>query len=598
MNSTVKLTPAKMPSGNLLVYEYGIRLDKNSIEPAVNQILLARKLYNDIIAEIRETIELMRLDVMRRAGPAAQALQMHIDTLADQLITAREMNDDERRLQIAAERRDLWKQLAALLKSIRTANRTEYQEQFFSRIGKKSTCATYQLRCQAVTEGLGWATANTILDSALFAFKKSFGMGSAPRFAIAEEKTQDSLTLQFTAAGGISAENLLSGQNTDLAIRATNGCGPRKYGEFKFRLGRAVDNQFATGTWQYHRPLPIDAFVGRARLLRRKIGKDYRWYLQLQVKTPEPVTLKSENRKPLAIIHFGCSLDTNARRVAAFADSADPSAAQIIQLPPNIEQGLRRSAKLQSERDKLRDWLIPKIKTQLISDIELVRAELDSMSRLPSQHISPSRIHRFCRILSTNTALPKWLEEWRKNDRQLWQAAAHGARRARNQRRDFYRKLALDVAKKYSTVVIEPLTLASLSQDMGNQTSQHSPFPKKTIAGRLIAAPFELESSVRWACTKAGIALLELSNSDKASTCAICGIASLSLETESVVSCFNCGPHIDRKKNGAALAFQMASPLREEAVEDFFLQIAEIQQLQEQVRATKKQKVRNARKSI
>jgi hypothetical protein len=596
----VKLVPAKLPTGNLLIYEYGVRLDKDAIEPAVNQILISRRLYNNIIAEIRATIEQMRADVLRKAGDSAQFLQARIDLLSGNLIAAREANDEELRRKIIAERRELWKELAVRLKSIRAAFRAEYQERFFSRIGKKSTCATYQLRCQAVAEGLGWATANTVLDSALAAFKKSFSTGNAPRFAIAEKKAQDSLTLQFTTAGGVRVESLLSGANSDLVIRPINGCGPRKYGELKFRLGRAADNQFATGTWQYHRPLPMDACIGRARLLRRKIGKDYRWYLQLQVKTSEPKILNAEGRKPLAAIHFGCAFDVSGRRVAGFADSAEPSAAQIIRLPPSVEQALRRSAKLQSQRDKLRDALIPRIKAELISNIDLIKAELDDIRRLSAQYVSPSRLHRLCRILSTNAALPIWLEEWRKIDRQLWQAAAHGARRARNQRRDYYRKFALDLTKQYSTVVIESPNPASLSKNMNGRADGRPAAAKKSVAGRLVAAPYELESAMRWACAKTNTALLELHDANTLSTCAICGMVDPNSSTESteslqVFSCLSCGAHIDRKQNGAALAFQMVTPIREDAVEEFFLQAAENRQMQEVARTEKREKIQNAR---
>ena len=585
-----KLVPAKLSSGKFLVYEYGVRLDETTTPPAIDQILKARQLYNNIIAEMRETVELMRADTFRRAGAEANAIQKSIDALTEEIRTARTdtTTEDIRCAEAQAERSELSRQLSALLRKTRESCRSEYKEKFFSRIGKKSTCATYQLRCQAVSEGLGWATANAVLDNALMAFKKTFSVGKAPRFAPADKKTKDTLTLQFTAAGGIGMQTLLSGANNDLWLQVPDGCGPRKYGLLKFRLGRAADNKFATGTWQYHRPLPEGASIGRARLVRNKIGKDYRWYLQLQVKTTGPIASNSSGREPLAVIHFGAANDISSDRVAGFADSDDPNAARMIQLPATVEQELRKSAEVQSQRDRLRDALIPNIKSRLTSDIEAIAGELASIRKLSVQYVSPARVHRLCNLLRTHEALPGWLETWRKKDRQLWQTAAHSARRARNQRKDFYRKFAQEVANKYSTIVIDTPVSAPVSRNLSDDLDS----PDKGHASgsaRVTVAPYEFESALRWASTKFGVALLELSDSETLSVCAACGgeIAGSREELSPLVSCMGCGACFDIKQNAAALRYQIVTPLRKDAVEAFFVQAAEMRYQEEQIGRTR-----------
>ncbi|WP_222105189.1 hypothetical protein [Denitromonas halophila] len=175
-----------------------------------------------------------------------------------------------------------------------------------------------------------------MLDSALQAFSKCIAKGKAPRFSVGADKVQDSLTLQFVAAGGVSCAALLEGKHAELAILPTQGCGRRKYGELRFRLGAAKADMYATGTWQYHRPLPEGSCVGLARLVRRRIGKDTKWALQLMIKLPAPLDERTQGRAPLVAVHMGWAADVSGRRIAGITDCADPGQARLIQLLPRI----------------------------------------------------------------------------------------------------------------------------------------------------------------------------------------------------------------------------------------------------------------------
>src|SRR5438128_11605700 len=90
----------------------------------------------------------------------------------------------------------------------------------------------------------------------------------------------------------------------------------RAYGQFRFRLGLARDDVNATGTWQYHRPLPEGAHVSSARLVRRRVADKERWSLQLVLRLPEPVRLEQVPTADLAAVHFGWMKGPRGRRVA------------------------------------------------------------------------------------------------------------------------------------------------------------------------------------------------------------------------------------------------------------------------------------------
>lgn len=593
------ITPAKPITGEVLVYEYGARLDKDCAAAVDEQIHKARRLYNDIVALMRDTMTEMQRDLLEKAGPQARETQALVDRLTEQFNQAKAADDEPAMQKIAQQRREAWATLSTQIKEARKALKADHQERFFSRIGKKTTCATYQLRSRAVGDGLGWATANEILDNALVAFSKSITRGRAPRFASAAEKIQDTLTLQFTAAGGLPCADLLSRTQGDFVLTPPVAAGPRKYGTFMFRLGAAKAEVFATGTWQYHRPLPEGSSIGVARLVRKRIGKDTRYTIQLQVKLPHAIEQQKHGRKPLVAVHFGWSGDVSGRRVAGIADSADPGQAKIIALPIEIEAGLARVDELRSERDIERDRIVPAAKAIDPARFDQPLAEeLAAIKRLPAQHVAIRRLHRLCRQLREAGALPDDLEVWRKADRLRWQDETHLARRCRNQRRDFYRNMAIKLARDYEVIAIEPLDLAKAAVKLDERTGEKTVFAKSARAGRVVAAIYELESAIRWAAVKTGAAVIELVGAT-ASTCAICGGAGLeSTEDNSqALHCQQCGAALDRKTNGAAVAWQIVMPQRESAAADYHFAVLDARRKAQEKKQEKIEKMVQARRS-
>lgn len=571
---TTKISPADIPVGDVVVYEYGIRMDADSSDEVSRQISMARRLYNDIVAVIRSTVDELQAFVVEKSGQGAIDLQAEIDRLTQDFDAARADNDEPSMSKIAAERREKWKALGAMLKDARKAHRAEIQTRFLSRIGRNSTCATYAKRSEAVASGLGWATANATLDAALQAFKKSFALGKAPRFAKGDEIDQDCLTLQFTAAGGVSAEAILSGQHKEFALRPAAGCGRRKYGDFSFRLGAAAADTWATGTWQYHRPIPDGASIALARLVRRRVGPHYKWAVQLLVKPPAPVRVEVGERAPLVTVHFGWAYDAEGRRVAGIADSADPGTAQILALPPGIEEALGRSAEIQGLRDAERDAVAVKVRALDVPETagEALRGVISKMRKTRPQDISANRLHCVCRMLKDEDRIPEWLETWRHADRLRWQDQTHIAKRARNARKTFYREVAMSLARRYSAIAIEPLDLAEAAIKVNPATGEKTDFSRKARAGRVVAALYELDSAIRWAATKAGSAVLDIS-AGTASQCSVCGGAHVAASSDDhqMMTCSDCGAIIDRKQNGAAVAWQIVMEQRESHVEDFWI---------------------------
>lgn len=166
---------------------------------------------------------------------------------------------------------------------------------------------------------------------------------------------------------------------------------------------------------------------------------------------------------------------------------------------------------------------------------------------------------------------PDWLTAWTCADRKVWTASVHIARRARNRRDDFYRKLAKQWAIEYEAVAFEKLDLKTAAVKVDERTGEKTDFAKKARAGRVVASLYKLDSFLRWSCEKWGTALLE--HTEKTTqTCALCGADGLMEDDEDhqVLHCAGCGAVLDRKKNGAAIAWQWANEDREEKIAEYW----------------------------
>lgn len=565
---------------DIRVYEFGVRLDPESDKAADDQIWRSRHLYNDLIALMRRVYDEMQVWVLERAGAGARELNKKVDALTEQFAAARAANDEAAMRTVAAERRAAWRELAQALGLVRKEHATDLRKLFYARIGNNSTTDTYQLRCKAVDDGLGWATATRALDRALMAWKASMKIGRPPRFARADEIQQDTLTLQFTVAGGVAAERLFDGSHGELRLRPSAPAGRRSYGAFEFRLGAAKAGTYAAGTWQYHRPLPQGAMVALAGLVRRRVANKYKWAIQLVLRNPNHQAVPSAPLRTLAAVHMGWALDDTGRQVAGIAEAADPGLAKLVYLPDDLESDLARAQEIQGLRDRARDEAVDALK-QIDADAIANLSDGDlaffaGIKPLRPQYIAARKFYVAQAILRRSDASPAWLEKWVAEDRKAWQASVGIARRARARRRHFYRQVADELARTHSAVLVETLDLAAAALKIDEKSGERSEFAAAARRGRQVAALFELDQMIVAACEKYGRALFRMQGAPTVTTCAVCGGAHVQAvkETPREVECGDCGARGDRKLMGAACAWQMGEPGIEDRIVDYHADIA------------------------
>jgi hypothetical protein len=102
-------------------------------------------------------------------------------------------------------------------------------------------------------------------------------------------------------------------------------------------------------------------------------------------------------------------------------------------------------------------------------------------------------------------------------------------------------------------------------------TGEKSGFSRTARAGRVVAALYELGSAIRNAASRYGTALLEV-KAETVSACGLCGGRTTAHEAVyQTLHCMDCGAQIDRKQNGAAVAWMHADAVRETLVADYWL---------------------------
>jgi len=543
-----------------VVYEYGARLDECSQALAREQIAKARALYNDLVVFIRTVHAEMNAWVLAQAGSEAQAAATRLRACEADLARARAAGDGEALRKLAPQRLELDKRLVQLLRPVRARHREALRRDFFARIGRTKATQTYRLRCEAVNAGLGWATANAVLDSALLAWNRAIAIGHAPRPEDPDQRDQDSLCLQFPTKGGLPLHRLADGSSREIHLQLPRQALRRAYAAFRFRLGLARHGADAVGTWQCHRPLPEGAHVSSARLVRRRVADRDRWFIQLVLRLAEPLRLDKHAETELAAVHFGWMKTDGGRRVATIARSADPGEARNIVLPASVEADLDRAGEWNAQRASSRQEAVRRLATcdwpagGLSGEAE---REVEALRREPVEKVAARRLYRLRDQLATWGFRQDWFDAWVAEDRKRWQGALQTARRARGRRRDFYRRVALELARRHSAIAIEPLNLkaASRATAFGGVWSG---FSRHARAGRAVVALNELEHAIRWACARHGTPVFEVAGPTTQS-CANCKRDEMVTQVGggTRLLCLSCDADFEKGANAAAIAWRL-----------------------------------------
>lgn len=526
-----------------LIYEYGCRLHPDCMTDVNRQFWLARRQYNDCVAVIRAR-RAEGEQVLRAASAEYATLCDRAEVMAEAYRAAHRDNDEIERKRIRALEKPLWEER----KTVRRAAMkicADTVGPIYNAIRPEVDAIT----AAAKAEGLYFETAEVTATSALRAWEKVRSSGGQVNFRQESLRYTDHLDIRFKEAGGVPVESLLHGEQSIIGLNEPGGSA--RYPGFRFRLMRGVN---AIGTWQPHRQFPEEARVTTARLVKKRIGPDLRWYLQFQLSVPEKHVPEVEGinakRQAVAALHLGWSMDDEGYRYIGALASHGGKHHERMTIPAEIPEALDRASALLSDRKKRRDTFCAD-HLPTMDDAgwtEAAQEHYRALRQLEPHQVAPRRLARLNGMLRDEGVRWPELDEFCRVDHWLWRAERHIADRARKRRLWVYRQMALSLVRRYGGLVIGMPNLLAAAKRVKDD-GERNKLEQQARTARTVAALYEFRQCLQWAADRAGTIIVDAPDMRYGKTCATCG-GTVERDT-GLASCAHCHTSTDEKINAA-----------------------------------------------
>ena len=537
---------------NTLVYAYGAKPPVSGATVIDEQISLAHRYFNKLIElhrAQREAVATTRAALCPELEAAEAAVSVADEAVETCVASIRRRNAAERRKRAsAAEQEDLaaLKELRAVawadVKAARAAAATPEILAVLDGIYQEGAAARRQARGEC---GVFWGS-YLVVEAAVEAACKS---PAPPRFRRWNGDGQVAVQIQK----GMTATEALACQDTRLRLEHVKDRGRRApLYVMWIRVGSVGrDPLWAKVPFYLHRPLPDDALIMGASLLRRQVAVrrnsagEWRPYYEWSVN----ITLRTGLTKPVAP-GGACGIDLGWRlmedgslRVAYIVGDDDRN--EQLALPADLLGRIAHSDDIQAIRDdafnhriaELRAWMAKIDVPAWLAEATTGIAQWKAKSRLASLL---SRWQRF----PGDEQMHALLSHWQARDAHLWQYERHNLIKALAQRRHLYRTFAAQVRERYRTITVEDCDwrkLARLPEAGSNEAVNATARRNQRIAA---------VGMLRQCLVAAGAVPNRTENTTR--ECCRCGhINDWPDRLELVHTCANCGEAMDQDENAA-----------------------------------------------
>jgi hypothetical protein len=497
-----------MPS---IAYKYGLLPPTKEAELCAEQMFQAHRYRNELIALARPFLQERR--AMIAAHPDMAAMEERIELLRK----AKPKGSEK------------YPELEAAYKE-----KTKLREQIVDTPEIKAHAGKYNEARKVVSGayselGLYWGTravANASVEQAATGI-------NLPKFKSWAGEGWLSVQIQ----GGISVTELTSGNDRrailDLTLQPVprppslrdlqpNSDGSAKAPRNPFRSGRPQprlrlrvaskerDPIFAEWPIVLHRPLPPDAVIKWVKVYRRREAAHVVWTAVFSLEVPPPVVVPAEF-PAIAVNLRWKKTNVDAQSTTLAADWHDGSSAGLLTVDPAVHSQFDKGEDLESIRqlnfNRSRAAML-----QCDPPIAWPEEHAEKLKTL-AQWQSPSRLGQFVRWwrdhrVAGDAALFDLCDDWREQDKHLWEWRVHSRSKALLRRREAYRVFAAAAAKKYDTLVIEMLDLSELARVPESDAENGShPVGRRQ---RFDTAPSELRGALVHAFRKRGRRITEV----------------------------------------------------------------------------------------
>lgn len=555
------------------VYSYGCKAPITNANLVEEQFWLASRQYNDLIAserirrdDIREVqATVPELGAMMTAlEEAVQSLDAARDAVKAVKASGGKASTEQKAL--AAEIKSRIKSIRQQIKDYKDAHKDELRA-LYTEIDAAAKSRKKTIRASA---GTRHGTYTRVEEAVMQASSSSKRPPKFHRYdgsgCIGTQITEPPKTVRSTEGGpkGLTVTELYACKDTRLQIvplqEGWEGLGRhhrRKTHRTVVRLRVGSENRqpvWAEFPLFLHRPLPADAIIKWAYIVRKRVGRKYQWSLQLTI---ESETFRARASSAETGTAIGVDLGWRGGRRVAYVADLEGGGAEIA-VPERTTEGAQKVEDLRGIRDKnfefVRDALVAHLRGR-----SALPEWLEDMRRHMHQWRAPRRL---VALINRDSKEPcgalddirEKLRAWAKQDRHLldWESAQREGGLAH--RREYYRKVAAHIAQRYETIVIEDREDMDLTK-FGTMKAPEDGDPseyRKYRRNLRAASPGMFREILLKATSKYGAHVIDNKAAYTTRTCNNCGYAKKwENPSECEHRCASCGTVFDRDLNAA-----------------------------------------------
>jgi hypothetical protein len=294
-------------------------------------------------------------------------------------------------------------------------------------------------------------------------------------------------------------------------------------GKLAMRVG-TKDRKPIWAEWPivFHRPLPEQAKIMWAKVIREKIERHYRWFLCLTVNVPSDWR-REECGAGAVAVNLGWRQKDNGLRVIYYRTEEGENNELLID--PTILSGLQQVDDLKSIRDQRKNALKETLGKWFVEHAAELPDWLKEDLKFYDKWKGICRFVRLYRKWKSN----RWagdsafllLEAWHKKDDHLWLWQENLRDKVLMRRREQYRVFAAKLARRFRTLLFSDFNLKE-TQKHENTESVKVELEEARL-NQVRASPHELRDALKHAFTSRGGEWLELSSINETAECSNCG---------------------------------------------------------------------------
>jgi hypothetical protein len=546
---------------DVVVRQYGLLPPTDWGPDCEEELLRMTQLWNDLVqieAAYRKQYQAMIAD-----APGLSAINEEIATLLE---TQKARVAERKALRTGKPKKFQTPELDQMIRevSLEIVRRKEaagqlakaFREQLRDRLRLLEAKRRTEVKVARQGSGLWWGNYNSVVK----AFERGRHAALRSGGEMQSKRHDDSGRFTNQIQGGVHITDLFDGRHSQVCLvplpkeawsHPSRGERRRLQRTFLTATVFTREGERRTVTWPMvmHREIPADCLIKEVVVTRRRVGTRWRWQAVFTCTRPAQIVSPPP---------FGCSVAINVGwrrvpegiRVATILrkDSAKP---EFIVLPESIVGSFSLIDDIRSRRDKQRSEIVSWLKTLDWSDApEKLKELIAEIWRVPyvtgGQLASFSIAWRMYQDWCPSEFLR--LENWRVEDKKLLLWEANQREKSIGRRRDLYRKVAREIVKDASKLILNDLDIAKMSR-LNLALGQSNPLPAAARRYRTVAAPSQLRNWIQIQARKAGVLLVF---SKKAATwiCHACGVVNKAAQPEALeYRCVHCNAVWDQDVN-------------------------------------------------